>query len=52
MKDEEVKDHERAKRKALPNVGRGVFGAYIGALERMGATAEAAATPDCGGGIR
>ena len=42
MKDEEVKDQERAKRKALPDVGRGVFGAYIGALGRMGATAEAA----------
>ena len=42
MKDEEVTDQERAKRKALPDVRRGVFGAYIGALGRMGETAEAA----------
>ncbi len=42
MKDEEVTDQERAKRKAHPEDRRGVFGAYIGALGRMGATAEAA----------
>ena len=42
MKDEEVTDQGRAKHKESPDDRRGVFRAYIDALGRMGATAEAA----------